>query len=52
MRGQTDAIDYRLARDLGVPLHVVRGWPSAEIEEWRDWYTVSDTLAEVGIGTG
>lgn len=38
--GEVDALDFILARDLGLTLSEVRQMPNQEIEEWRAWYAV------------
>lgn len=30
--------DYFLARELGVPLHEVQGWPNRDVMEWAAYY--------------
>ena len=37
-RGDRDMFDYFLARELGVPLHEVQGWPNRDVMEWAAYY--------------
>lgn len=45
--GELDGIEFVIAETVGAPLHEVRSWPNAEIEEWRGLFMVRAQQAEL-----